>query len=246
MSKRTFPIVVDTWTEYERGWGSRPDGLSMHLNTTDHKKFLAEFNKKHNNLPSVPDEYTTADNAPRVVDVPESLYQRLVDLKAEGKLGLFAASREDEKTILAGKDPYVENTKVFDVVMVNVEGQPRDPSGTGVSVEQAKRRARELEAIGIQAVIVDVADPTNPRRGKEFAIEKIPLTEWRAREGGDGRFDHLHPGQMVCTIYRPDGSVLLHTGFPPTERDPEGDVREGYARFEAGRVLAALNEQRHK
>jgi hypothetical protein len=55
-------------------------------------------------------------------------------------------------------------------------------------------------------------------RSTKYRIEDLPLAEWRKREGGDDRFDHLHPGQRVTTIYRADGSVLLRSGHPPDER----------------------------
>lgn len=67
---------------------------------------------------------------------------------------------------------------------------------------------------------------------EEYKLEDIPLTEWRKREGGDDRFDSLHPGQMVLTIYRPDGTMFLQTGHPPDDRFPS---------FSAQEVLKSLN-----
>jgi hypothetical protein len=86
---KTFPIIIETWTEYEAGWGSRPDGMTAHLSMEDHKKFVDAFNKKFNNLPSAPPVYMMADNSPKIVDAEESLYKRLVAAKAKGELGLW-------------------------------------------------------------------------------------------------------------------------------------------------------------
>jgi hypothetical protein len=142
MSK-IFPIVIDTWTEHERGWGSRPDGMSLHLSTADHKAFVDAFNKKHNNLPSAPDEYTTADNHPKVVDVPESLYKRLVDLKAKGETGMWAPSREGEKLILAGKDPFdPAPLQSFKVVVTVTETSEKLAHASGRSVKEVEADLR--------------------------------------------------------------------------------------------------------
>lgn len=148
-------IVMDTWTEYERGWGSRPDGMSIHLSVADHKEFVDEFNKNHNNLPSAPDEYTTADNRPTAIDVEESLYQLLVALKAEGKVGMFVQSREDEKLVRAGKDPHKARAARFTVRMENVAGNPNDPLGTNVSLADATRRVELLRQAGIACTMID-------------------------------------------------------------------------------------------
>jgi hypothetical protein len=153
---RTFPIVYDTWTEYERGWGSRPDGMSLHLNAADHKAFVADFDARYNNAPTAPDEYTKADHKTKVVEVPESLYEQLKVLRAQGVCGLFVTSREAEKMVLAGKDPFVvEASKLYDVVMTNVDGRPLHPKGRGVPRNQADKLVNDLEGVGIKAGIVE-------------------------------------------------------------------------------------------
>jgi len=67
-------------------------------------------------------------------------------------------------------------------------------------------------------------------RTTRYRIEDITLTEWRSREGGDDRFDHLHPGQRVTTIYKADGTVLLTSGHRPDDR----------ASWTAEQIVAAL------
>ena len=102
----TKSIIVETWTECERGWGCRPDGMTAHLSMEDHKKFVQDYNKKFNNRPVVPDCYTVADMNPMTVVVEEGLYQHLLKARAEGELGLWAPDREGEKLLLQGKNPF--------------------------------------------------------------------------------------------------------------------------------------------
>jgi hypothetical protein len=103
---KTFPICIETWTEYEAGWGCRPDGMTAHLLREDHKAFVAAYNKKYNGRMVTPSLYTLADLSPKIIDAEESLYRRLVDAKAKGELGLWAPSREGEKLMVQGKDPF--------------------------------------------------------------------------------------------------------------------------------------------
>ena len=50
------------WEESERGWGTRPDGYSLHACETELKMFIAEYWQR---LPDeVPDEYSRPDGTP--------------------------------------------------------------------------------------------------------------------------------------------------------------------------------------
>lgn len=35
--------ILETWTESEAGWGTRPDGGSLHLTKEDYKKFIDDY-----------------------------------------------------------------------------------------------------------------------------------------------------------------------------------------------------------
>jgi len=52
------------FTEYERGWGSRPDG---HKDFDDFKEYADNYNSR-NDLPIAPDWYMTASD-PQLVDL---------------------------------------------------------------------------------------------------------------------------------------------------------------------------------
>jgi hypothetical protein len=59
-------FVVQAWEESERGWGVRPDGLSIHLDRNHLDEFIIKYNAS---LPNdhVPDEYSRPSGRP--VDV---------------------------------------------------------------------------------------------------------------------------------------------------------------------------------
>lgn len=53
-------IVYMTWTEYERGWGQRPDGVSFHLTTDDFNNYIEDTYKGRGNV--APAEYSNPDS----------------------------------------------------------------------------------------------------------------------------------------------------------------------------------------
>ncbi len=76
--KKERTVYVETWTEYERGWGSRPDGFTLHIDRGSHHRFVSRYNQEHNNSAEVPDEYSQADGNVRLVKVSEKLYQKVL------------------------------------------------------------------------------------------------------------------------------------------------------------------------
>lgn len=56
-------VYLYAWTEYERGWGNRPDGASLHLTIEDGKKFVKDY------WDSMPDEVQDEYSAPNQ-DIP--------------------------------------------------------------------------------------------------------------------------------------------------------------------------------
>lgn len=54
------PVVhVIEGTEYERGWGHRPDGFVAFKTREAAEQWIADYNMQYNNQRSAPDEYTT-------------------------------------------------------------------------------------------------------------------------------------------------------------------------------------------
>lgn len=62
------------WTEYERGWGSRPDGHTLHVSKELAEKFVEDYWAK---MPDdVPDEYSSPSPVFHV-DVDQETMDRL-------------------------------------------------------------------------------------------------------------------------------------------------------------------------
>jgi hypothetical protein len=87
---KTVPVrtvIGQDWWERERGWGMRPDGFTLHLTTAARDAYIKYYNETYNNLPSAPDEYTKAEGDPKIVQVSEKIYKKL--LKYKDKNGLW-------------------------------------------------------------------------------------------------------------------------------------------------------------
>lgn len=70
MKNRKHEVVVQKWVESERGWGTRPDGFSLHLTDTDCEAFIKDY---WDGMPDeVQDEYSRPDG---------TSYKATVDVK---------------------------------------------------------------------------------------------------------------------------------------------------------------------
>lgn len=71
-TKTIHAVYAVDWVEYERGWGSRPDGTSYHKSREDAEKYVSDYDNKHNNLPSAPDCYVKGGK-PYLKEVDEKI-----------------------------------------------------------------------------------------------------------------------------------------------------------------------------
>jgi hypothetical protein len=72
-------IIYVNWEESERGWGSRPDGCSLHLTEKDYQKYVKKYWDK---MPKeAPDEYSRPVGEPTPALVTASLYEQIKDAK---------------------------------------------------------------------------------------------------------------------------------------------------------------------
>jgi len=72
-------VFVD-WTEYERGWGCRPDGCSVHLSMEEWKRYYEKYKKS---LPKeVPHEYSRPDNPQPVSVTDPEIVEALLEKKS--------------------------------------------------------------------------------------------------------------------------------------------------------------------
>jgi|CXWL01.1.fsa_nt_gi hypothetical protein len=65
-----------TWTEYERGWGQRPDGASLHVSEDVAKKYIKDYWDRQPK--KVPDDYSKEDQStPMKVKVSDQLFEQI-------------------------------------------------------------------------------------------------------------------------------------------------------------------------
>ena len=71
-------VIVQKWEESERGWGTRPDGFSLHLTESDRQKFVEEYwERQQAASPEPPDEYSRTDGTPYEAEVDDDTYERV-------------------------------------------------------------------------------------------------------------------------------------------------------------------------
>ncbi len=69
----TFTVIRQSWLESERGWGTRPDGYSLHLTESDRLAYIKDY---WAGMPDeVPDEYSRPEGSAGSHEVDEVTYQ---------------------------------------------------------------------------------------------------------------------------------------------------------------------------
>ena len=65
-------VVVQKWEESERGWGTRPDGYTLHLSVTDRDSYVKEYWAR---MPdTVPAEYSRPAGTAYTTEVDDLTY----------------------------------------------------------------------------------------------------------------------------------------------------------------------------
>ena len=68
--------IIQKWEESERGWGTRPDGFSIHKTDADRIQYIRNYSKS---LPDeAPDEYSRLDGTPYEVELTDEQLKELV------------------------------------------------------------------------------------------------------------------------------------------------------------------------
>lgn len=74
-----YTAYLQPWTESERGWGSRPDGHTLHATLEARNAFVKkdhdDTRAKHGS--EAPDCYSFADGEPRLVRITKDAAERL-------------------------------------------------------------------------------------------------------------------------------------------------------------------------
>ncbi|MFC1753841.1 hypothetical protein ACFL96_10700 [Thermoproteota archaeon] len=84
-------VIYVSWEESERGWGTRPDGCSLHLTHLDFDTYLDAYWKR---MPdTAPDEYERPAGDPVPVYVTKKLYQEIKE--SENGIRLYAHNERE-------------------------------------------------------------------------------------------------------------------------------------------------------
>ena len=68
-------VICQKWEESERGWGTRPDGYTLHLTDLHRRRFIQAH---WDSLPDeAPDEYSRPCGTPYTCEVSEEIYREL-------------------------------------------------------------------------------------------------------------------------------------------------------------------------
>ena len=86
-----FIVFGESWTEFESGWGCRPDGYTLHLSKEHRDRYMESFYARQPK--EVPREYSQPDNNLKPTAVEEDVYNQVV---ASGD-GMWGPGRNFEK-----------------------------------------------------------------------------------------------------------------------------------------------------
>lgn len=100
-----YPVAVLTWTEYESGWGSRPDGTSLHLSKEAAYQYVLDYKNsmKDKYGDRTPAEYSSPDGKPKLWLVSKEMIERLI--AGDGVFWLLRSSdfkKHDDEILLRG------------------------------------------------------------------------------------------------------------------------------------------------
>lgn len=79
-------VLIQKWEESERGWGTRPDGYSIHQSEEDRQAYIREY-MKGRDPDDVPDEYDRTDGAPYWCEIDDD-DKRIEELRETSKHGI--------------------------------------------------------------------------------------------------------------------------------------------------------------
>jgi hypothetical protein len=65
-------IILQLWEESERGWGTRPDGCSIHIDLNSQKQYIKDYYKDRDD--NVPDVYERIIGEPIEAFIDDKLF----------------------------------------------------------------------------------------------------------------------------------------------------------------------------
>lgn len=91
-------IIIDGWTESERGWGQSPDGIRAHLSEEHRQAYNKAYYEANHKEDTVPDVYCRANDRPEEVLVTNEMYDRfrvMSNSKPEWANGIYFSSKRE-------------------------------------------------------------------------------------------------------------------------------------------------------
>jgi hypothetical protein len=67
-------VILQIWEESERGWGTRPDGCSMHIDLKERENYIQTIYNSRKSDTSIPDEYERIVGEGVEAFIEDSLY----------------------------------------------------------------------------------------------------------------------------------------------------------------------------
>lgn len=80
MAEEKYRVLCQKWMESERGWGTRPDGYSLHCTDEDRKAYIKEYwarMPEARTPDEIPEEYSKPDGTPYWCEVDEETFQKI-------------------------------------------------------------------------------------------------------------------------------------------------------------------------
>jgi hypothetical protein len=83
--EKEYFLWAQEWEESERGWGYRPDGLSLHVDKDARNRYVTTYLKRQKSyfeeqgIKGTPDEYTRTSGEPKMRQVSRELYEAAVE-----------------------------------------------------------------------------------------------------------------------------------------------------------------------
>lgn len=103
-------VIYVSWEESEMGWGTRPDGFSIHLTEKDYRVFEKSY---WDEMPKeVPHEYSRPAGSPTKVRVGRDLYNKIKKTKKGMRLyNENSLVRNGELAFISKRSGWVPITK---------------------------------------------------------------------------------------------------------------------------------------
>lgn len=67
-------VYAINWTEYERGWGSRPDGHTLHISLEEAHNYIKNYGRDQRESYFYVPEIYSAPGDPKLVEVSDEVY----------------------------------------------------------------------------------------------------------------------------------------------------------------------------